>query len=147
MKRTQGFTLLEVVVVIVILGVLTATGLPRFVNFRADAKIASINGLAASMRSGAALVQAKWMVVGNSADTTVDMADGTTVRVGTGSGPDAGLPVSAGNGIDRAINLSTAHYICGGNPVRVCTLVGGSAACAATYDHRNGAVNTITTGC
>ena len=56
--RTAGFTLIELVIVIVILGILAAAALPRFSDLSGDARIAALNGLAGSIRSAGALAKA-----------------------------------------------------------------------------------------
>lgn len=59
-KRThKGFTLIELVFVIVILGILAAFAVPRFVDLTSEARSASVEGLAGSVRSAAALAHAQ----------------------------------------------------------------------------------------
>ncbi len=52
MKKQSGFTLIELVMVIVILGILAAAALPKFVNLRGEAQRAAVDGVAGALSSG-----------------------------------------------------------------------------------------------
>ncbi|WP_033092289.1 type II secretion system protein [Colwellia psychrerythraea] len=80
MMNNKGFTLIELVVVIVILGILAVTAAPKFMNLKADAKTSTLYGVQAAMQSAAALVYGKSIVKGNhkeafSTSNTVNIGD------------------------------------------------------------------------
>lgn len=74
MKRQNGFTLIELVVVIVILGILAVTAAPKFLNLQDDARASSLQGLkgaiegAAGITYGKAAIQGKDAAVSGSVD-------------------------------------------------------------------------------
>lgn len=64
MKKQNGFTLIELVIVIIILGLLAATALPRFLNVTAEAEDVAVEGIAGGYASAVGLVRAQWEVAG-----------------------------------------------------------------------------------
>jgi MSHA pilin protein MshA len=74
MRKVTGFTIIELVVVITILGILAAVALPRFLNVQNEAYIASVQGVAGGVASGAAINYGKRLASGSTAaagDATV----------------------------------------------------------------------------
>ncbi|MFD2178855.1 type II secretion system protein [Veronia pacifica] len=69
MKRQGGFTLIEMVVVIVILGILAVTAAPKFVSMQEDAKTGALNGLKASVVSASEIGRAQKLMNKNSSVT------------------------------------------------------------------------------
>lgn len=64
MKRQSGFTLIELVVVIVILGILAATAAPKFMNLQGDARISALNGLKGAVKSAVSMTYSKAILKG-----------------------------------------------------------------------------------
>jgi MSHA pilin protein MshA len=74
-NRTKegGFTLVELVVVVTILGILAAFAIPRFTSLEGQARLAATQALAGSVRSGAALSHALWLAQGDPSSMNVTM--------------------------------------------------------------------------
>lgn len=146
MKRMQsGFTLVELIVVIVILGILAATALPRFINVTKDARVASVEAFAGGINSAVGMAQARYMATGTMTATTVDLIGATGVVVGAGTG----IPAATDKGIGAAIVMNgftpkSATDYSSFTPNGVDT---SSTTCVVTYDAAKGLATAATTGC
>ena len=102
-KKQAGFTLIELVMVIVILGILSAFALPRFADLTGDARKASIAGLAGALKSAAAIAHSDQIAKNNSLGTSVSL-DGTTVTMVNG------YPTANADGASKAADIVAADY-------------------------------------
>ncbi|MDD9157376.1 type II secretion system protein [Aliivibrio sp. S4TY2] len=150
MKRQGGFTLIELVVVIVILGILAVTAAPKFLNLQSDARASSLQGLKGAMAGAAGIVYGKAAIEGKETDATGDKdVDGIKIY--------QGYPSATTDGIGKAVVGLTEDWSVSpdvttlGSRTYVAAFKGVSGAsnikatqCFVTYSEVSGAAPTVT---
>lgn len=107
MKKQAGFTLIELIMVIVILGVLSAFALPKFADFGQDARVASLSALAGALRATAGISHAQQLADGASLGTSINLEGSAITMVN-------GYPTADAAGITLASQVSADYSPSGG---------------------------------
>jgi len=143
-KNSQsGFTLIELIMVVVILGILSAVAVPRFADLGSEARTASLEGLAGALKSSSSIVHSKWLAAG-STGTSVTV-EGATITTTAGGYPDAlAAGITAAAQVDTTNDYPASADAAGGTLTY--TL---KATCTVAYNAGTTppSVTVVSTGC
>ncbi|RKF21372.1 prepilin-type N-terminal cleavage/methylation domain-containing protein [Alginatibacterium sediminis] len=101
MRKSNGFTLIELVIVIIILGILAVTAAPKFINLQSDARESTLKGLEAAVKGGANLVYSKAAIQGQ------ESVDGSSKNVDVSGDGAADVTAKFGYPSESSFNDNT----------------------------------------
>jgi MSHA pilin protein MshA len=109
-KHQSGFTLIELIIVIVILGILAVTAAPKFLDVTDQANAAATGGIQGNVAASANIVRAAWLLAGGTGTTATIDGEDITVENATATATSTanGYPTAALAGIGASIEISSS---------------------------------------
>ena len=136
-KQQSGFTLIELVIVIVILGLLAATALPRFANLTGQAEQAATQGALGAAKSAAGIAHATWLTTGQGATITLEGVNIAMIN-GYPSGDDADVAIGATIAEAAGVDVDFTVTDDNADPA-IMTITNTAGNCQFTYTEAAGA--------
>ena len=134
-SRQIGFSLIELIIVVVILGLLAVTALPRFLDVTEEAEIANIEGMAGGFATGVSLVRAQWEAEGRPTVSSENSVwyDGVRFYLtaeNQANGVSPGYPLDTSAGASSTMTAATCVNVWNGllqNPPSLTSAIGSVA--------------------
>jgi prepilin-type N-terminal cleavage/methylation domain-containing protein len=137
-KRVEeGFTIIELVVVIAIIAILAAVALPKFVDLASDARTAAVAGVRGGLAASVQVVHAKWLAGGTGAAGPVTLEGATTVQVSATGWPTIDAANAAQDTASELYNLLMSTNL-PANWTTTSTPAAGAGTCTFTLPGTGG---------